>query len=169
MSVRSKFYGITFPAFGLLSPPFDFKITLDTIEIQKKEFGKWYSIDRFDKNKTLLERYLSVKEEEEPTFDVTCLSLGQLISRPVVWLIDAKARVYNLKAKQEFKARNVKVRKLVKNAIWVETVSYPFTIPNNILDRSEIINQYATIVYIDNTWILHKFTSFPEPVQITKI
>lgn len=166
--VRSKFYNITFPAFGLLQTPFDYKITLDTIEIQKKEFGGWNSIDRFDRNKTLLERYISVKEEGQ-IFDVTCLNLSQLVSRPVKWVIDARAKIHNLARKQEFKARNVKVVKIVKNAIWLHSVSYPFILPNNIVDPKEILNQHATIVYIDSVWVLYRFTSFPEQVEMLKL
>jgi hypothetical protein len=169
MTQRSKFYTISFPAFGLLDVPVDYKITTSTIEIQKKDFGKWYIIDRFDKDKTLLERYLAAKEEEESIFDVTCLNLSQLISKRIKWVIDAKARTHNLSTKQTFKARNVKVIKVVNNAIWLDTVSYPFIVSKRILDTREILSQYATIVYIDNVWILHKFTSFHEPVQMLKI
>jgi hypothetical protein len=168
MMVKSKFCNITFPAFGLLQTPFDYRITLDTIEIQKKEFGSWTSIDRFDRNKTLLERYLSVKEEGQ-IFDVTCLNLSQLISRPIKWVIDARAKIHDLSRKQEFKAKNVKVVKIVKNAIWLHSVSYPFVLPSSIIDPQEILNQHATIVYIDSVWILHKFTPFSEQVEMLKL
>ena len=168
MAVRSKFSNISFPAFGLFQAPHDFKITVNTIEIQKKEFGAWNAIDRYDKHKTLLERYISVKEEGQ-IFDVTCLNLSQLVSKPVKWVIDAKARIHDLSKKQEFKARNVKVIKVVKNAIWLHSISYPFILRKNILDSKEILNQSATVVYIDNVWIIYKFTSFPETVEMLKL
>jgi hypothetical protein len=164
MSQVSKYYGIKFPVFGLLSVPFDTKIKLDSIEIQKQEFEDWYFIDRYLENKSLLERYVLAKDQNFG-FDVTCVNLTQLISKKVKWGIDSNFRIYNLSAKQTFKARNVRVRKCINNTIWVDSVSYPFKLKKGITDQKEILNQYITIVYIDNMWVLYKFTSFKEKIE----
>jgi hypothetical protein len=164
MSQVSKYYGIKFPVFGLFSVPFDLKIKLDSIEIQKQEFCDWYCIDRYVENKSLLERYILTKDDNF-VFDVTCTNLSQLISKKVKWAIDSNFKIYNLSAKQTFKARNVKVRKCIKNIIWVDSVSYPFKLKKGITDPKEILNQYITIVYIDTVWILYRFSSFKEQIE----
>lgn len=160
----SKYYGITFPVFGLFCTPFDLKIRLDSIEVQKQEFGNWHYIDKYIEGKSLLDRYILAKDETFG-FDVTCLNLPQLISKKVKWCIDANFKVYNLSQKQTFKARNVKIRKCVRNSIWVDSVSYPFNLKKGLTDHKEILNQYVTIVYIDNVWVLHKFTSFKQDIE----
>lgn len=164
MNHVSKYYNIKFPVFGLLSVPFDIRIRLDSIEVQKQEFTNWNTIDRYVENKSLLERYI-LNKDEDFGFDVTCLNLSQLISKKVKWCIDSNFKIYNLSAKQTFKARNVKVRKCIKNAIWVDTVTYPFKLKKGITDPKEILNQYITIVYIDNVWVLYRFTSFKEEIE----
>lgn len=164
MSHISKFKGIKFPVFGFFKMPFDLKIRLDSIEVQKQEFGSWSTIDKYIEGKSLLERYL-VSKDETFGFDVTCLNLTQLISKKIVWCIDSDFKIYNLSVKQTFKARNVKVRKCRHNVIWVDTVSYPFKLKKGITDYKEILNQYITIVYIDNVWVLYKFTSFKENIE----
>lgn len=164
MSLISKYYGIRFPVFGLLNTPYDLKIRLNSIEIQKQEFGSWNYIDRFIEGKSLLERYVLAKDDNFG-FDVTCVNLTQLISKKVKWCIDSNFKVYDLSNKQTFKSRNVKVRKCINNAIWVETVSYPFKLKKGLTDPKEILNQYVTIVYIDKVWVLYRFTSFKEEVE----
>lgn len=164
MSQISKYYGIQFPVFGFLTVPYDIKIKVNSIEIQRQEFGSWNYIDKYIEDKSLLERYILAKEEDFG-FDVTCLNLTQLITKKVKWGIDSQFKIYNLSSKQTFKARNVKVRKCINSVIWVDTVSYPFKLKKGLTDPKEILNQYVTIVYIDNVWVLYKFTSFSEKIE----
>ncbi len=168
MHLKSKFYGIKFPAFGLLEPPFNYRVNTETIEVQKKEFGKYFFVDRFDQDKNILQRYLQVKEEDY-SFDVTCLNMSQLITKEVKWIIDANFKIYNLSKKQEFKARNVKIRKIRRNVFWVHTVSYPFKIRRGMIDLKELLDQWVTIVYIDNMWHLYKFTPFKSDIESIKL
>lgn len=164
MSQISKYANIKFPVFGLFNTPYDLKININSIEIQKQEFGSWSTIDRFVEDKSLLDRYILAKETDF-NFDVTCLNLTQLISKKVKWCIDSNFKIYNLSSKQTFKARNVKIRKCIHNCIWVDTVSYPFKLKKGLTDPKEILNQYVTIVYIDSVWVLYKFTSFEEKIE----
>ncbi len=168
MKARSKFYGIEYPIFALKNKPFNYTVTVDTIGVQLKEFGEWHVIDRFTNEKSLVSRYIETKDDIF-CFDYTCLNISQLISKPIKWGIDSAAKIYNLENKQEFIARNEKVIKVKNNLIWVNTVSYPFTLPKNMIDKNELIQQYATIVYIDDVWVLHKFTSFRESIDKLKL
>lgn len=164
MKAQSKFYGIEFPLFGLKNKPYDISIRLNSISLQLKEDGEWHKIDEYVEKTSLLKRYVSVKDEFF-FFDYTCTNMTQLVSKPIRWAIDAKAKIYDLSKKQTFKARTVQVRKVKDNLIWVATVSYPFKLSKNIIDPQTLMEQYVTIVYIDSVWYLYRFHSFYEPVH----
>jgi len=164
MKARSKFYGIQYPLFGLKKKPYDFSIRLNSISVMKTEFDEWHKIDEYKEKTSLLKRYVSVKDDFF-FFDYTCTNLTQLISKNIEWGIDANAKIFDLRQKQKFKARTVQVVKVRDNLIWLDTVSYPFKLSKNILEPSTILEQYITIVYIDETWYLYRFSSFHEPVH----
>jgi len=164
MKARSKFYGIHYPLFGLREVPYNYSIGLDSITIQKQEDKKIYVVDTFKKGVPLLARYVAVKEDDF-SFDFTCLSTSQVITKKVKWGIDSKANIYNLSKKQTFKARNVPIIAVKGNLIWVATVSYPFKIQNNLIDNKELLDQFLTIVYVDEVWQPFKFTSFSEQIE----
>jgi hypothetical protein len=158
---KSKFYGIRYPLFGLKQLPDSYLVSGSSIYLQKS--SAWYCIDKVTPNKDLLNRYLSVKSPDF-SFDATCLNISQLISKRLKWGIDSNFKIYDLSKKQKFLARNVKILKHSENVIWVDTVSYPFKVKSFLISPSELLNQYITIVYVDNIWVLHRFTSFSEPV-----
>jgi hypothetical protein len=164
MKAQSKFYGITFPVFALKKKPYDFSIRLDSISVQLVEDGDWHVIDQYKEKTSLLKRYVSVKDEFF-FFNYTCTNLTQLISKNIEWAIDSKAKIFDLRQKQKFKARTVRIRKIKGNLIWVNTVSYPFKLSKNIIDPSTLLEQYITIVYIDEVWHLYRFSSFNESVH----
>jgi len=142
MSYLSKFYGIKFPAFALYSVPFDYKIGTDTIQIQKREFHDWYIIDRFDRNKTVLERYLSVKSDEI-NFDATCLNLTHVINKPVKWLIDSKAKIYDVSKKQKFISKSLPIIKVSKNA----GTKYSAILSTKIFDEGISCHRLDTLMF----------------------
>jgi hypothetical protein len=164
MKARSKFYNIEFPVFGLKHKPYDFSIRLNSISVKRTENDEWHVIDEYKEKTSLLKRYVSVKDEFF-FFDYTCTNLTQLISKNIEWGIDANAKIHDLRQRQKFKARTVQVVKVRDNLIWVNTVSYPFKLSKNILDNNTILEQYITIVYIDEVWHLYRFSSFNEPVH----
>jgi hypothetical protein len=164
MKARSKFYNIEFPIFGLKKKPYDFSIRLNSISIKKTENDEWHIVDEYKEKTSLLKRYVSVKDDFF-FFDFTCTNLTQIISKNIEWGIDANAKIYDLRHKQKFKARTVQVVKVRDNLIWVNTVSYPFKLSKNILDPKTILEQYVTIVYIDEVWHLYRFSTFNEPVH----
>jgi hypothetical protein len=168
MKARSKFYGIKFPLFGLKVRPHDYSVKLDSIHIKRTEDDDWHLIDKFKENASLISRYVAAKDDFF-VFDYTCLNTTQLLTRNIQWGIDASAKIYDLKNKQKFKARTVKVTKVKNNLIWLDTISYPFKLNKNVLDTSEIMNQYITVVYVDECWHLYKFSSFDEGISEIKI
>lgn len=168
MKARSKFYGIKFPFFGLKYKPYDYSIRLDTISIKKTEADDWHLIDKFKENASLVHRYVAAKDEFF-VFDYTCINITQLLVRNIEWGIDSSAKIFDLRQKQNFKARNVPITKVRNNLIWVDTVSYPFKLNKNIVDQQELLQQYITIVYVDNCWHLYKFSPFKEDVSEMKL
>lgn len=157
---KSKYSNIQFPIFCLKREPYSYSVTRDEIYIETKP-GSQYQVDKFQDNTTYLFRYVSIKPDEFQ-FDATCLNLTQLIKSKVVWGIDAKARVHNLKKKQEFKARSVKIIRVVQDYIWVDSVSYPFKLGIQNVDAETLLEQWATIVYIDQVWHVFNITSFKQ-------
>lgn len=167
MKSLSKFWGIQFPIFCLKKTPYKYSVRLDTITIQKTEEEKPSTVDQFDSSVPLLNRYIKVKDDSF-AFDYTCLNLSQLITKRIEWGIDSTARAFDFRKLQTFKARNVKIRRLKGNLIWVDTVTYPYKIPQHSVSP-ELLDQYVTIVYVDNVWYLYRFTSFSEKVKTLKL
>ena len=143
--------------------PYSYSVRLNTIQVQKTEQDAPSTIDVFDASVPLLNRYVSVKEDDF-SFDYTCMTVSQLVTKKIEWGIDSTARAFDFRKKQTFKARNVRIRRLKGNLIWVDTVTYPYKIRKNTISQ-ELLDQYVTIVYVDNVWYLYKFTSFPEKVE----
>jgi len=164
MKARSKFYGVSYPIFALKKKPYDFSIRLNSISVKKTENDEWHIIDEYQEKTSLLKRYVQVKDDFF-FFDYTCTNTTQLISKKIEWGIDAKAKIYDFREKQKFKARTVQVVKVRDNLIWVNTVSYPFKLTKNIVDEATLREQYITIVYIDEVWYLYRFSSFYEPIH----
>jgi hypothetical protein len=164
LQTKSKFYGIKYPIFCLKTIPDTVTIFNDRICIRKYDSSDWITLDEYVPNKPFLYRYLT-QDTGTFTFDYTCHSITQLISNKIDWGIDSSAKIFNLRKKEEFKAVNVKVRKVVKNIIWVDKISYPFELPKNIVIPEDIKNQWVTIVSIDGKWNIHKFYSFYTPIE----
>jgi hypothetical protein len=163
MKRRSKFYGITFPLFGLKVVPYSYKFTLDSISIQKLEDSKESIIDKYDASKSLAVRY-AINKDDFFMFDYTCTKLSHVLNKKIKWGIDSNCKIYDLSIKQKFLARNVPIVRIKGNLIWLATVSYPFRITKELIQKDNLKHMFATIVYIDEVWVLHKFTNFYEPV-----
>lgn len=160
----SKFYNITFPLIGLEHSPFDYYIRTDSIGIKLSEQSDWLVLDKITKGQSLISRYIANKPDKFLS-DATCLNLTHLISKRICWAIDSEAKVHNLSYPEKFKARSVQVVRTKEDLIWVDTVSYPFKLKKMLIDPEIILEQYATIVYIDNEWVLYKFTSFKQELK----
>lgn len=136
----------------------------DRICIKKTDNSEWETLDKFEPNKPFLARYL-MQDTGTFKFDFTCHSITQLISNKIKWGIDSNAKIFDFKKNQEFKARNLKVRRVVNNIIWLNTISYPFEINKRVAVPNDLINQWATVVLIDGNWELYKFYSFQKPTE----
>jgi hypothetical protein len=166
--MQSKFFNISFPFIGLKHCPYDYYIRADTIGIKLSQQSDWVIIDKVIEGKSIISRYLE-SNPEDFLYDATCLNLTQLISKGLAWGIDSKAKIFDLSTPQIFKARSVPVMKAKADLIWVDTVSYPFKIRKSVLDHNLIIEQYTTIVNIDNEWVLYKFTPFKQDIKEIKL
>lgn len=164
MKLHSKFHRVQFPAFGLARAPYQVKIRLNSIYITKQEGEEPSAVDNFFENASLIARYMAVKDDSF-TFDFTCLTLTQLISKPIPWVIDSNAIMHDLSKKETFKARNVPIVHVKGSLFWVRSVTSPFKLPTTILDPQELLRQHVTIVYVDGSWTILKFTSFSEPIS----
>lgn len=164
LSKNSKFYGIKYPIFCLKRVPYATSIRNNAILIKKIYTSDWSVLDEYRPDKPFLSRYLT-QDTGTFTFDYTCYNITHLISNKIEWGIDSNARIFNLKNKQKFKAQNLKVRRAVKNIIWLDRISYPFELNARVVVPQDITNQWATMVHIDHKWELYKFYSFPKPVE----
>ena len=164
----SKFYGIKFPIFCLRKAPFNVRILMDKIYVQKEDSSICTLIDSpvQDKNAPFLHRYIQTKDDEFH-FDFTCNNITALInkSKVIKWGIDSSGKIFNLNSKQTFKARCVRITKVKGNLVWFDTVTYPFKLKSNMIDEKLLKEQYAIVVYIDKEWVLHKFINFYEPIN----
>jgi hypothetical protein len=168
MKQRSKFYGIVFPFFGLKTIPYSYTFTTNSIKIKIHEQSKEAIVDLFNIHEPLSIRYAKNKEEEFE-FDYTCTKTSHIINKKIKWGIDSTCRVYDLSKKQIFKARCVPITRIKQNLIWVDTITYPFTINKAIIDSKNLSELYVVVVYIDEVWVLHRFVDFYEPISEIKL
>ena len=164
MKSRSKFYGITFPFIGLKSAPYDYYVRTDSIGIKLSVNKEWVIIDRYVDSVSMISRYIQTKPDRF-LVNATCLNLSALTTKKLEWGIDSKAKIYNLSAKQTFKAKSTPIIKVKDDIFWVDEISYPFHLRKSLIDKKLLLEQYATLIYIDEEWVLHRFTSFKESIK----
>jgi hypothetical protein len=164
VSSKSKFYGVRYPIFCLKRTPEQVTIFNDRICIKKSETSELEILDKYSPDKPFLLRYLA-QDTGTFTFDYTCHGITQLISNKIEWGIDSNAKIFNFKKKEKFKAINVKIRKVYKNIIWVDKISYPFELPKQVVVPKDLKNQWVTLVSIDGIWEIYKFYSFYTPEE----
>lgn len=157
---RSKFNGIRFPFYGIKRTPYDIKYSSNSIKCNFIKDHKYFYIDKVDeitKNYSYLERL--VPEDDRLYFDYTCRNLTELINSPVKWGVDNSGRIYNLSIKERFPISIRTIRKIKENLIWLTRISHPFILDKTLtIEEVDIKVLKVMVVYIDNTWILYKFT-----------
>lgn len=158
--MKSKFYGIQFPFYGLLKKPSEIKFDGDRILVRKTPKGAALVLDdRSFIDSDYLTRVFKIEDKYEDkrcVFDYTCRKMEELIRSEVKWGIDNQAGLYDLSKKETFKYKVTKVERSKDNLFWVKGVSYPFTIPEHLLgvDMGSIS---VGLVFIDYVWYLYKF------------
>lgn len=164
----SKYYGIDYPIFCLNKLPYGIRYLTDSIQVKLTEFKEYKTIDVYEEGKTVLNRYL--QSGIDFCFDVTCFDLTNLIRSKPEWGIDSSANLHKFVPRETFKARCVKVKKSLGNAIWVDTVSYPFELKQTqMLSYTKLKRQWLVIVYIDKRWQPYKFLDFYRKVNYVRL
>lgn len=164
--LKSKFYGITFPFFGLKDKAENISVSLNSIEIERR--GKSIVIDRFTSNSTFIDRYLT--STGKPVFAYTCLDLTALLNTQRCNSgIDSLGKIFDLSYKQKFKCLTLNITKYTNKYIWLQSISYPFRIPAGMFDEDLLKTQKVQVVNIDGVWTVYKFTYFYFPEQEIKL
>jgi len=155
----NKFSNITFPFFGLTKVPD--KVIYNKNKILVEYDRVTYLVD----NKIIDEAeyikrlfYMDTNCIARLKFNYTALSLSQIINSDIKCGFDNTCKFYNLAKKQKFVLESFKVLKITDNMLWVKGVSYPIIITTSL--PSDINNKYlyADMVYINDEWVLYKFS-----------
>lgn len=162
--MTTKFTGIHFPFFGLKVKPYNIEYHVTGhITLTKFKDGKVYLLDdvKLDSS-SYSERLLRLDSQHSQTrlvFDFTFNNLRQLIKSAdkVKWGLDSRGQVFNLSKKFKYKAKIAKVKRKNDNLLWIDGITYPFTLPYPI-DNFKSQDLYAILVNIENTWYIKDFT-----------
>jgi hypothetical protein len=155
----SKFDNISYPIFTLKKTPFEVSFTVDKIYVKQLPTGYVKLLD----DKTLPGDYFArlLSMENRVMFDFTCRNVQDLVLSKASWGIDNKAVIHDLTKKFRVPAEKRLIVKVVNNLVWVRNISYPFEIPTteNISIDDKV---YATIVKINNDWLIRDFSYEPD-------
>ena len=160
------FSKIAFPFFGFKEKPYEINITFDRIEIKKHKDSHFETVD----NKYFIGDYFNRLLQMNPrtNFDYTCKNVEEILVSKVKWGLDKNAIIHDLSKKDTFPARDVKIKKVKDNLIWLEKVSYPFKInTDQILFIEDVL--FARIIYINNEWYLKEFLMEPKTKNYERI
>jgi hypothetical protein len=165
--MKSKFYDITFPCFGLTKAPYDTIYRGNKLFIKLFEFDQELVLidDTSIDNKNYIQRLELLKSAGQDIvyYDFTCSSLSALLLSKSRWIYDSALKVHKLNSDYRlYKLQYKKIEKYRKNAIWVKGISYPFDIPEFLVDDKNIKNLYVGIVQVDFCWHIYEFTAFPK-------
>lgn len=159
--IHSKFKDIVFPFFGKRQNPYNIKYKKDIIEANLTKDHKYYTIDKVTTKTvgtTYYQRLFDLDNRIE--YDFTCRNLTELINSSVLWGVDDAGKIFDLSNKERFKIKTSSIRKIVNpGLIWLHRISYPFVLDRSInLSEIDPVVLKASVVYIDYTWVLYKFT-----------
>lgn len=158
---RSKFKDIVFPFFGKRDNPYDVVFKKDRILVREGNnifIGKLADLITTDnQHLDYLARLAGI--DNRIVFDYTCRNLSELLNSKAYWGIDSVGKVFDLANPQKFKAKVSSIRKFKKGLIWVTGVSYPMIVNSTIdLENVDLKVLKVVLLYIDNEWIIYKFT-----------
>lgn len=163
--MRSKFYTIQFPIFTKKKAP--------ESELYKKD--KLFVLPpKGDPNALILVDDLSIKDiyprrleilrntdYKVIEYDYTCKDLSALLLSKSKWGYDSANKTHYLnQSYKEYRMSYKKVIKVVKNAFWVEGISYPFELPEFLIDIPDLKNLWVGMVYVDFCWHIYDFSPF---------
>lgn len=160
----SKFEGISYPLFALKTKPYKIVYSTSTISAIRTKGNILETVD----DKTLPGDYFNrlLQLVTRIKFDYTCKNLQDIVYSNPAWGMDSLAQPIDLTKKEPAQAKNLKVRRVKNNLIWLESISYPFRVDTNEqLIVEDII--YATVVNINYEWYILSF--YEEKQKVNKI
>jgi len=158
--IHSKFKDIVFPFFARKHNPYSVKYKKDKILVKITSHSKEAIIDivsEDNENFSYFERIASL--DNRVVFDYTCRNLTELLNCEAHWGVDSLGKVFDLINTERFRTKLTKIRKIKKGLFWVNSVSYPIQIDKSIdLETADFEVLKPVLLYIDNQWVLYKFT-----------
>lgn len=163
--MRSKFYGIKFPIFTTKKVPEEEFYRQNKLFIlpKKGDTNKLILVDDTTINASYPRRLeiLRLGQYKVIEYDYTCSNLSALLLSRTRWGYDSANRAHYLdSAYKEFRLSYRKVIKIRKNAFWVEGISYPFELPEFLIDLQDLKNLWVGMVYVDFCWHIYDFSPF---------
>lgn len=163
--MRSKFYGIQFPIFTTKKTPQSefYKQNKLFILPQKGNENKLVLVDDLTLDVPYPRRLelMRLGAYSVIEYDFTCTNLSALLLSRSRWGYDSANKIHYFdRAYKEFRLSYRKVTKIRKNAFWLEGISYPFELPEFLLDIQDLKNLWVGVVYVDFCWHIYDFSPF---------
>ena len=163
----SKFKEIIFPIFGLSFMPYNIRYKGPKKIIQLYADSAELIIDDTSISGNYYNRLKKLKTRLY--FEITAINLIQLIHSPMKWGIDSAGKVFNLNKKEKFKLKYAKIYEHKNNLLKVYGISYPFELPNNMKNISDVTNYFLVLIYIDYVWYIYDLNYFYDDKKEIKL
>ena len=162
----NNFKDIRYPFFRLYKKPENISFTLNKIFINKTLSSHKETVD----DKTLKGDYFArlSQLEKRLEFDCTCKDLQQLIFERPLWGMDADAKPFDLSERNYHVSIKKEVTKTNGNLVWIDKISYPFTIPTREIIEFPKDKIFALMVSVNNEWFIKEFTYNNSDLNIRK-
>jgi hypothetical protein len=165
--MKSKFYDISFPCFGLTKAPYESLYRGKSIYIKLFEQDQELIVvdDTSINYNSYIKRLEVLKSIKDNViyYDFTCSNLSALLLSRCKWVYDSRLKVHSLNSKYSFyPLQYKKIIKARKDVFWLDKISYPFHLPPFLVDDENIKNLYVGIVLVDFCWHIYEFTAFPK-------
>lgn len=163
--MRSKFYNIQFPIFTTRSIPEQELFKKDKLFVMPKggNANKLVLVDDLSIDDIYPKRLEKLRTTEYSVikFDYTCKDLSSLLLSKSKWGYDSAHKTHYLNtAYRDYRMSYRKVISTRKTAFWLQGISYPFELPEFLLDIKDLKNLWVGVVYVDFCWHIYDFSPF---------
>ncbi len=146
---------IIYPIFCLRKIPYKVSYSPSQIKIKRHENSHFETVDDHSYGGDYFMRLLQM--EHRIKFDYTCSNLQDLILSNCRWGIDSKAKVHDLPSFNKIKVVKRKIIRARKNYIWLQRISYPFTIKTNEDLKGSVEGNTVDIIKVGSKWYIKRF------------
>jgi hypothetical protein len=149
-----KYEGIKYPLFTFKKKPLRLVFDGDKLLCTSQD-GVSQTIDDKSLSGSYFERLLQLKQRA--FFDNTCRNLQDILFSKAQWGIDSQGKPHDLSKKYKVPAVVRTVKKIEKNIVWVQGISYPFELPTTeSIELKDII--FAKTILVNGEWYLREFS-----------